>query len=129
MFPLRSLPVHVASAGGGEVLFNRFCQTGQAVRVFGWSVRLSVCSPGWQAGRARQGTAQASDCRSPQADRRAKLLQPGQGRLRLVDDDDVQERGRRRGRSRRSDADDVLTGPGSNEARIGNKGEMMLMKQ
>ena len=98
MFPLRSLPDHVASVGGGEVLFNRFCQTGQAVCV---SVCLSVrpCLAGRQgkAGQGKagpgQGTAQASDCRSPQADSRAKLLQPGQGRLRQVDDDDIQERG------------------------------------
>lgn len=112
MFPLRSLPVHVASDGGGEVLFNRFCQTGQAVRLSAsLRVCVSVCLSDWLtgclsvcpsvllAGNAGPGpgygTAQASDCRSPQADRRAKLLQPGQGRLRQVDDDDIQERGAR----------------------------------
>lgn len=57
MFPLRSLPVHVASAGGGEVLFNRFfffflltvCRTGQA--------RLSSCLVGVCLARLRRATA------------------------------------------------------------------------
>lgn len=63
---------------------------------------------------------------------RAKLLQPGQGRLGKVDDDDVQERG---GWARADQGARVQIQVYFDRARdrrsknIGNKGEMMLMKQ
>lgn len=55
MFPLRSLPVHVAFVGGGEVLFNRFCRTGQAV---------CMCPCVWLAGQGRAGKGRAGQNRA-----------------------------------------------------------------
>lgn len=71
MFPLRSLPVHVASVGGGDVLC--LIDFVRQARLSVWvSAYLLVRPPGWLAGwlegRAGQCTAQASDCRSPQAE-------------------------------------------------------------
>lgn len=134
MFPLRSLPVHVASVGGGDVLC--LIDFVRQARLSVWvSAYLLVRPAGWLAGwRAGQGSARLrrATVDRPKQNSRAKLLQPGQGRLRQVDDDDIQERGCGRGRIWRSDAG-VLTGPEDSRSKKkkqgGNDGNETTVKR